>query len=364
MRRSMTITVAAAFAALLAAAFSAAVRAGDADTRAAATSPAAPGAAPSNAVRQHPTTGPAPVIFQVHWRPQAQFAGYIMAQEKGFFAQAGAGGVKIEYYLGGATPLERLCAGQTSFCTAWLAPAIRERSQGRNIVNLAQIMQRSSMMLVARKDSGIREPNDLTGRRVGMWGADFDVQANAFFAKFGAKPAIVAQDFSITPFLRGAVEVASAMYYNEYHKMLEAGLRPEDLRVFLLSDYGMDFPEDGIYCTQEALAKDPALCAAVAAASIRGWAYALSHEDETLDVVMKLSLDQRISTNRNHQRWMLRAMGQFIRYRVGDDPAGWGSLSPQAYADVAKVLTDQGMIARTPPFGEFRPAVASGARQP
>ena len=287
-----------------------------------------------------------------------------MAREKGFFHQATGRKMSLEWYTDGPSPLERLSSGSTDVCTAWLAAAIRERSQGKPIVNLMQIMQRSSMMLVTRKDSGIHAPGDMGGRRVGMWGADFDIQSNALFAKFGVRPTAVLQDFSITPFLRGAVDVASAMYYNEYHKMLDAGVRKEDLRVFLLADYGMDFPEDGIYCTQDTLRRNPAVCAGFVASVIRGWDYALSHESETLDVIMRYATTERISTNRNHQRWMLRSMGQFIRYRVGNDTAAWGSLSPKAYADVAKALTDQGLIRQTPPLAEFRPVITVQKKQP
>jgi NitT/TauT family transport system substrate-binding protein len=303
------------------------------------------------------------IVLQLHWQPQAEFAGYMMALEKGFFRRAGLEAVTIEWAGAGDGPLNRLAEGKTDFCTAFLSQAIDRRDDGLDIVNIAQIMQKSAMMLVTRADSGIRTPSDLSGKRVQIWGGDFEVQPRVFFRKFHIAPLIIPQGSSMVPFLRGAVPVASAMYYNEYHKLLEAGLEPKELRTFLFADYGIDFPEDGLYCTGKTRRERPEVCRAVAAAAIRGWAYALANQAETLDVVMRYCDRAHTGTNRNHQRWMLRAMGEFIQYRVGRDPRAWGDLSKAEYEKVARVLREEKIIQSIPPFDVFyRPA--AGGRAP
>ncbi len=104
-------------------------------------------------------------------------------------------------------------------------------------------------MLVAKKSTGIIGPEDISGKKVGVWGEDFRGQMDAFFRKYHLKVHTVPQGATLNLFLRGGVDVASAMWYNEYHLLLEAGLNPKELSAFFLADYGFNFPEDGIYCT-------------------------------------------------------------------------------------------------------------------
>lgn len=295
-----------------------------------------------------------PVRLQLQWHPQAQFAGYMVAQRKGYFRQAGLDDVRLEWGSAEIRPLERLAQGEVDFCTAWLSTAIAERARGRPIVQIAQVLRRSSMTLIVRSESGIVTPADMSGRRVGLWGGDFDLLPNAFFQKCSVQPAVVPQSNSMVPFLRGAIDVASAMYYNEYHDLLEAGLRESDLRVFALADYGMDFPEDGVYCTETTRRRRPAACAAIVAAVRQGWRDALANEPETLELVMDYCARAHVRTNRAHQRWMLRAMERAMDAPGGTGADAWGSLSPAVYAGVAEALRDQGLIDRVPEFAAFR----------
>lgn len=308
---------------------------------------------------------PKPILLQLQWQPQAQFGGYMVAEKKGFFGEAGVPNARLRWWVEGDSPFRLTGDGKVDFCTGWLSQGIAERAKGNPLVNIAQIMQESALMLVTRRASGITKPEDMTDRRVGLWGVDFDVQPTAFFKKFGARPKIVLQSASMSPFLRGAVDIASAMYYNEYHKLIEAGMRPEELRTFRFSDFGMNFPEDGIYCTEATRADRPKICAAVASASIRGWAYAFEHEAEALDIIMAYCNEARLPTNRNHQRWMLRAMAEMIRCRVGADPAQWGTLAPDDYRNVAEILREQGLIHSIPPYEEFyKPALPGKGASP
>lgn len=296
---------------------------------------------------------PDQVVLQILWRPQAQFAGYMTAQDKGFFRQSGLKAVKLAWSTAGDRPFDRLADGKADFCTGWLSEAIVERSRGKPLVHLAQVFQRSSLTLVAWSKSGIVTPADMTGKRVGLWGGNFDVQAQAFFRKYDIHPTIIPQSTSMVPFLRSAVDVASAMHYNEYHTLLESGVRPEELRVFALADYGVAFPEDGIYCTERTRRQRPDVCAAMVTACRQGWQYALDHEDETLETIMQYCREAGVRTNRNHQRWMLRSVATAIRGRPDAPTAPWGSLSAKAFQSVADALVDQRLIGRPPAYEQF-----------
>ncbi|MEN6450294.1 MAG: ABC transporter substrate-binding protein [Thermoguttaceae bacterium] len=301
----------------------------------------------------------APLVLQLHWYPQAQFAGYMMAEEKGFFRKAGLT-VKLRWSDAGEKPFEQLAEGRCQFCTGWLCEAVREWDAGHRLVNVAQVFQRSSTLLVTWNDSSIKRPEDISGKRVGLWGGNNDIQTLTFFRRRKIEPIIVPQSASIVPFLRGAVDVASAMHYNEYHKFIEAGVSPDRLRVFSLADYGLDFPEDGLYCTAATRRDRAATCAALVAACRQGWNYALDHESETLNVVMKHCRATGARTNRNHQQWMLRSVGVAIRGQPGDTTAPFGNLSAKAYGSVAQMLRDQHLLRASPAFEQLYQPVSHG----
>jgi NitT/TauT family transport system substrate-binding protein len=306
-----------------------------------------------------------PIIFQMHWYPQSQFAGYMMALKKGFFRHEGLAKLEIRWSGAGERPFDLLAEGKADYCTGWLADAIVEKDRGLPLVHLAQVIPQSSLMLIAWRRSGIDTPQQLTGKRVGLWGGNFDVQATAFFRKYGIRPIVVPQSTSMVPFLRGAVDVASAMHYNEYHKLIEAGVSPEELCSFRFADHGFVFPEDGIYCTARTRIQRADVSAAVVRACRQGWEYALANEAETLDVVMENCRAANVRTNRNHQRWMLRSIRDAMRRPDSPEAVSWGSLSEAAYSEVVRLLVDQALIEEAPAFHEFhqRPETALGGKE-
>jgi NitT/TauT family transport system substrate-binding protein len=289
------------------------------------------------------------VTFLPQWLPQAQFAGYYAAREKGIYKKYG---IDLVILPGGPDnpSADMLSKGKVDFTTMFLSSAIQKRADGVKLVNIGQIVQRSGFMLVARKSSGILSPNDLNGKRVSLW-SDFQLQALAFFRKYHLDVKIVPQTFTVNLFLRGGVDAASAMWYNEYHTILNAGLDEDELTAFFFDRYGLNFPEDGIYCLEETLKKDRDLCRAFLQATLEGWEYAFAYPEEALDIVMKYVNDAHVGTNRVHQKWMLEKMKYLIRPPDMKNPVG--VLMQDGYNLVAGELRLKGMIKDIPPFGEF-----------
>jgi NitT/TauT family transport system substrate-binding protein len=290
------------------------------------------------------------VAFIPQWLPQAQFAGYYVASEKGFYRQQG---LAVDILRGGPErPVtEALQQGMAQFGTMFLATAIHQRANGIKLVNIGQVVQRSAFMLAARKAGGIATPQDLQGKKVGLWGAEFGIQAQAFFRKYQVTVRPVPQASTLNLFLLGGVEAASAMWYNEYYQLINAGLDPEELTTFRLADYGVNFPEDGIYCLEDTFRSHPQLCHRFVAASLQGWQYAFEHPQEALNIVMGYVTRAHAATNRVHQQWMLARMQDIIQPPGTSVPLG--SLSLSTYLWVAETLKDYGMIKTVPPFVDF-----------
>lgn len=289
----------------------------------------------------------------LQWQPQAQFAGFYVAQAKGFYAEKG---VDLIIIPGGqdVVPSRLLATGRAQFATMFLATGVERRAEGLPVVLLSQLVQRSALMLVTRADSCIKEPKDLDGKRVSLWDNEFRLQPLALFQRLNIHPHIIPQSSTLGLFLNGGVDAASAMWYNEYHTLLASGLDPADLRVFFYRDLDLNFPEDGLYTLDKTLAADPDLCRAVAQASLKGWQYAFEHPDEALDIVLTRMRAAHVPVSRAHQRFMLARMRDVMMPAAsGDTPLG--ELKRADYDRVVQALLGLKLIRKAPDFASFAP---------
>lgn len=282
------------------------------------------------------------------WEPQAQFAGYYVALAKGFYR---AHGVDMRILRGGpgSPPSVLLREDRAMFGTFFLTTALRQRASGLDLINLAQFVPHANQLIIARKAEGIVVPEDLDGKRVSLWGPEFRMLPEAFFKRFGAKVVEIPQGFSVDLFLRGGVAACSAMTYNEYHAILNAGLDPGDLTVFPLGAFGLDLAEDGLYTLERVWKADPELCRAVVQATFEGWKYTFEHPEEALNIVMSHVAAAHLPTNRMHQKWMLAQISRAMR----TDGKDFGVLTKAQYDAAANALLRAGIMTSEPGYEAF-----------
>jgi len=289
------------------------------------------------------------VVFLPHWIPQAQFAGHYLALDRGFYRQEGLDVVILDG--GPRKPVEKLLlSGEAAIASHFLSSALKLRDEGIPLMHLAQITQRSALMLVAHKSHGVHSVQDLEGKKVSLWPA-FSAQPRALFRKYNLHVQTITQGPTINLFMRGGVDAASAMWYNEYHLFLNSGLNEEEVAVFFYDQHGLNFPEDSLVCLATTWKARPEVCRKFVRATLAGWEYARSHPAESLRVVMQRTEQARTGTNRAHQRWMLERMCELIR---PIQPArAMGELSRQAFDDVVRELKNSGEIKTAPAYEEF-----------
>jgi len=286
-----------------------------------------------------------PLRLMLAWQPQAQFAGYYVAQARGFYREAGIEACLLS--LGHArSPRAALETGEVDLAVLWLSTAIEARAEGVPLINVAQLFQRSSVVLIARSSSNVHRLSDLDGRRVGVWRNDPALPVEALLRTRGLEVKRVPQSQTVNLFLRGGVEAMSGMLYNEYHLLINAGLEPEALTVFRLSEYGIDFPEDGLYALEQTQREKSAAITAFVAATKRGWEQAFADPEGALDLVLQHQRAARVPANRIHQRWMLEQ----IRAVMGEPGEhGWDwRLRPKDVERVGEALQNLGMIDAMP----------------
>lgn len=219
------------------------------------------------------------VTLQLKWVTQAQFAGYYVAQEKGFYKDAG---LEVTIKAGGPdiNPEQVLAGGGADVIIDWMPSALASREKGATAVNIAQPFKRSGLLLACRKETGITKPEDFKGKTIGVWfgGNEFPLLSWLSQLKLpttgGADGVtLMKQGFNVDPFLQKQADCISVMSYNEYHQILEAGVKADDVVVFNYTDFKVNNLEDGLYVSADKL-KDPAFVATMAKfvkASMKGF---------------------------------------------------------------------------------------------
>ena len=241
------------------------------------------------------------IVFTPQWTPQSQFAGYYVAQEKGFYKEAGVE-VDFQHPSASYSAANRLLEGSSDIITQQLVQAMILIDRGMPIVHILQTSQRNSLVLVSRSDS-LRTLQDFKGKKVGVWKAGFGDMAYIMDTEKNLDIKWVAFLESVNLFLSGAIDATLAMEYNEYQKIRVSG--HEDNPVIRFCDTEYDYPEDGVYVSMDFYQQNPDKVKAFAEASRKGWEWAHEHPEETLDIVMKWVKKENVHTNRIHQKWML-----------------------------------------------------------
>lgn len=290
------------------------------------------------------------VTFLPMWIPQPQFAGYYMAREKGIYEKYG---LDVTILDGGSSRdvATMLKQDEIHFGILNLLTAIIKKSEGMELVNIGQIFQKSAVEFVALTDSGINVPADFNGRKIAVWRTALKSQTYGFLKNQGIKADIYPVNDAINYFLKGAVDICPIMHYNEYNILINHGFNPEELRIFPLGQFNMDFPEDGIYCMENTYKIKTSLVRSFVNASIEGWEYALKHPAETVDVIHKIRINVNIQGNKSHLEWMMNSMQEMIHPHGKDTPIG--HLVEADYNHAMEFLLQSGEIMQKIEYGEF-----------
>jgi NitT/TauT family transport system substrate-binding protein len=285
------------------------------------------------------------VSLQLQWFIQAQFAGYFAAQEQGFYADQCLdvtiveGGVDI-------VPQQQLADGAVDFALAWVPKALASREAGANIVNIAQVFQRSGTLQVSFAEAGISTPADFEGHTIGNWGFGNEYEIFAALAQEGLDPAtdvtLVQQQFDMVGLLSGDIDAAEAMTYNEYAQVLEAVnsdtgelYQPEDFNVVNYEEVGVGMLQDAIWADGERLESDDAyrdIAVRFVTASLQGWAYCRDNVEACRDIVVA----EGSKLGDSHQLWQMNEINKLI----WPSPNGVGFIDQAAWDRTAQIALE------------------------
>ncbi len=329
---------------------------------------AAPTAAPTAAGTAAPTAKPlTKVRLQLQWVAQSQFAGYFAAVSKGYYKDVG---LDVEIKLGGPdiVPQQVVASDGAEFGLAWVPKMLASREAGADLVNIAQVFQRSGTLEVSFKEKNITKPEQWKGRKVGTWGFGNEPELYAAMRKVGIDPnnpkdvTIVKQPFDMSLLLNGEIDAAQAMIYNEYAQVLEQKnpktgqlYQPSDLNVINFNDVGTGMLQDHVFVRGSWLAKpgNEDVATRFLQASFKGWTFCRDSFSECVDVVLKAGT----TLGKGHMTWQLNEINALI----WPSPQGIGQLDKTAYEQTVNISTTYKILSKKPDEAAVRADLAKKA---
>jgi NitT/TauT family transport system substrate-binding protein len=306
-----------------------------------------------------------PIKLQLQWFPQAQFAGYFAALDKGYYADEGLD-VTILPGAVDIVPATVVAGGKAEFGISWVPRMLAPRESGADVQVIGQVFQRSATTQVAFKSTGIDSVDDFKGKKIGSWGFGNEFELLAGMRKVGLDPnkdvTIVPQQFDMNAFVAGQIDAAQAMTYNEYAQVLETKnprtgqlFTADDLNVIKWEDQGTSMLQDAIFTSESWLAKSGNEDVAVKflKASFRGWIFCRDNATECVDIVLKH--DAKLP--KGHQTWQLNEVNALI----WPSPSGIGIMDQAAFDRTVKISLDSKVLKAAPSGKPFRNDLAQKA---
>ncbi|OAN73401.1 nitrate ABC transporter substrate-binding protein [Sulfitobacter sp. EhC04] len=278
------------------------------------------------------------VTLQLKWVTQAQFAGYYVAKDKGFYEEEG---LNVTIKPGGPdiAPEQVIVGGGADVIVTWMAAGLAARERGVPLVNIAQPFKTGGLQVNCLKSTGVESTDDFAGRTMGVWFFGNEYPFYAWMASLGLETdgaddngvTVLKQAFSADPLIQGQADCISTMTYNEYRQILQAGITPEELVTFNYLDMGFGMLEDGLYVLEDEL-EDPAFkdkMVRFVRASMKGWKYAEENQEEAAEIVVEN--DASGAQELDHQLYMV---GEVAKLTAGSN----GTLDEADYAQTVKTL--------------------------
>jgi NitT/TauT family transport system substrate-binding protein len=305
------------------------------------------------------------VTIQLKWVTQSQFAGYYAAKAKGYYKAAG---LDVNLKVGGPTIVneQTVLSKQAQFGVNWFPSLLANRDQGNDLVNIAQIYTRSGTTQVTWKKSGINTFAKMRGKKFGIWQFGNEFEQRAALVKYGMDPdkdvTLVQQLFDMVAFLKGELDAASAMTYNELAQVLISKnpatgklYQLSDLKVYKYSDLGTGMLQDGIFVRGDWIKdkKNQALAVKFLEATFKGWIYCRDHYKECTNIVVS----QGTALPKGLQTWQMNEVNALI----WPNKLGIGVMNPVDYAKTAKISLDFKVIKKPAQKASYRTDLAKKA---
>lgn len=227
------------------------------------------------------------VSVRLAWLHGSGFEGYYAAQDKGLYRQKG---LKVEINPGGVdrNSILLVASGSDTFGMAGAVEILQARDKGIPIKAIAAIYKENPIVYFSHKDSGIKTPNDFKGKKIGVKnGLDTEILYRTFLSQFNIKSSDVTEvpvKSDMTPFFRKEVDVWPGFINVE---PIIAKAQGFETNLIFPKDYGIPMYAQVIFAREDFISKHPEIVRQFLDATIQGWEYAVTNEQEARELAKK-----------------------------------------------------------------------------
>ena len=274
-----------------------------------------------------------PITLQLKWFHNFQFAGYYAAQAQGYYRAAGLD-VHIKEGAPAVQPVEEVLSGRAQFGVTD-ASLLLARGKGRPVVALGVVFQHSPEVLLVRNHKLDPTLDGLAGKKVMVSATDADVIA--FLRKKGLpleRLTLVPHSFRVQDLIEGRVDAMSAYSIDQPYFLDQVGL---PYQMFSPRAAGIDFYGDTLFTDEQELQAHPETVKAFRAASLQGWQYAMAHQDEMVDLILRLYPSQ---WNRAQLHFEADQMVALLQPELVE----MGYMNPERWQRIGATFVNLGML--------------------
>lgn len=290
-----------------------------------------------------PTKAPSKdrVSLRLQWFPQAQFAGYIVAQRLGYYSELGLD-VDIRPAGPDLKPQMTVAAGTDDVAVGVSNQVITARSNGVPLKIIAQIFQDSANRYVLKRDNAISSLKALRGKKVGLWLGGDEAEFVAMLKSQGMvlqDVDVVAQGYTVTPFLQNQYVLSQVTIYNELLQLEDVLRSKEALQIISPGEYKAAIVSDMLFTTESFINNRRSVVERLLTASIRGWKFCIEQPERAVEMVLAANPELK----KDEQLRQMRAVLGLVS-GGGASSRGIGFMDEAYYSTAERVLFESGQI--------------------
>ncbi|MBN2331030.1 MAG: ABC transporter substrate-binding protein [Candidatus Aenigmarchaeota archaeon] len=283
------------------------------------------------------------VRFRLQWTPQAQFAGYLVAKELGYYKDQGLD-VEIRPAGPDLKPQNTVAAGSDDLAVGVANLIVASRSSGVPLKIIAQIFQDSANRYILKKENAIQSLHDLRGKKVGIWMGGDEAEFVAMLKTAGMTlndVTVVPQGFSVAPFLNGEYVLSMVTTYNELNQIRDQGITDDKLQIIAPGDYDAAIVGDALFTSERYIQENRDVTQKFLNASLKGWIFCAENPEKAIDIVLRFEK----SLKREDQVKQLKEVMSLVLSGQAKSK-GIGYMDRNYYVTAERVLFDSGQISK------------------
>jgi ABC-type nitrate/sulfonate/bicarbonate transport system substrate-binding protein len=286
---------------------------------------------------------PVAVTLMLDWVPNTNHTGIYVAQDSGYFEEAG---LDVEIVEPGEVYAEQAVAtGRADFGISFQEYlTIARASEGVPIVSVAAIIQHNTSGFAARANLGVQSPMDWEGLTYGSFGSPFEEPTlRALMACAGGdfdRLAVVDTGFAdpLALLSEAQTDLAWIFYGWQGIQARQQGIALDIVMMDGYFDCIPDYYTPILITSEQLLSERPDVARAFVGAVARGYQFAIDNPDEAAGILLAAAPELDEALVRESQAWLSQ------QYQA--DAPRWGEQRRSVWADYAAWMLDNGIISQ------------------